>query len=295
MRELIIGASGLIGSHLYREAARNGEAVMGTYCGRPGSDLTFLDLSNDADLDRILQEFDPNVVYLPAAIPNVDWVESNPDLAKRINVDSPLRLIELLRHSGVKLVYYSSDYVFNGQDGPYSEEDGPDPVNEYGWQKLRVEEAIQSNLTDWLVLRVTVAYGWERQPKNFAHRLVNQLRAGESVRVPSDQFGNPTYAPNLSQATRELVSIKARGIFHLAGETRVARYEFAREIARVFVLPEDRVLPVTTVDLNQTARRPLNAGMIVKKAQGLLKTPLLGHRPGLLRMREEEGGYFGER
>ncbi|MFZ5816089.1 MAG: SDR family oxidoreductase [Bacillota bacterium] len=291
-RELIIGASGLVGSYLYRHAQQSGAEVYGTYCTHPAPGLLHLDMTDRAALARSLEQTAPDVIYLPAANPNVEWVEEHPEAAYQVNVAAVLGLCDLLQGARVKLVYYSSDYVFDGRSGPYTETDRPNPVSEYGRQKLAVEEAIQARLRDWLILRVTVVYGWEARSKNFAHRTVSQLRNGQPLRVPVDQYGNPTYAPNLAEASRELVAAGATGLFHLAGETRQHRFDFAREVARVFDLPAELLIPVTTDQLQQKARRPLEAGMVVSKAAALLKTPLLGSTAGLLRMKDEERRFL---
>ncbi|HHV55856.1 MAG TPA: SDR family oxidoreductase [Firmicutes bacterium] len=287
IRELVIGASGLVGSHLYRIARRSGSAVVGTYWSHPLPGLRFLDIRESDAVERLLEEFDPEVIYLPAARPNVDWVEEHPAESRLVNVEGPLQLIRLLRGSRRKLVYYSSDYVFDGEAGPYDESDVPHPINEYGRQKLAVERAIQENLDLWLILRVTVVYGWEQEGKNFAQRALRVLRAGGTVKAPTDQLGNPTYASNLAEASRELALRGFVGLFHLAGPERVSRYEFARELARVFELNEERVLPVKTSELNQKAKRPLNAGMVVTKAQAVLNVRLLGYKEGLSQMKSE--------
>lgn len=293
-RELIIGASGLVGSHLYRSARSSGNSVVGTYWSHPLPGLRFLDIRNSGALEALLEECDPEVIHLPAAQPNVDWVEEHPAESHSVNVEGPLRLIRLLRGSRRKLVYYSSDYVFDGEAGPYDESAVPHPINEYGRQKLIVEQAIQENLDFWLILRVTVVYGWELEAKNFAQRALHVLRRGGTLKAPTDQLGNPTYAPNLAEASRELALRGFVGLFHVAGPERVSRYEFARELARSFQLDEGRVLPAGTWELNQRAKRPLNAGMIVTKAQEVLSVKLLTYKEGLLQMRSEAVSYDDE-
>ncbi|MGE5482645.1 MAG: SDR family oxidoreductase [Bacteroidota bacterium] len=290
-RELVIGASGLVGSHLFRSARRSGSSVVGTYWSHPLPGLRFLDIRDSDAVERLLEEFDPEVIYLPAAQPNVDWVEDHPAESYLVNVKGPLQLIRLLRGSRRKLVYYSSDYVFDGEAGPYDESAAPHPINEYGRQKLAVERVMQENLDLWLILRVTVVYGWEQQGKNFAQRALRVLRAGGTLKTPIDQLGNPTYVPNLAEATRELALRGFVGLFHLAGPERVSRYEFARELARIFELDEERVLPAKTSELNQNAKRPLNAGMIVRKAQAALSVRLLGYKEGLSQMKSEGLSY----
>jgi len=288
-REVVIGASGLIGGYVLRDALMGGAQAMGTYCAHQRPGLKRLDIGDQGGLGQFLEDEQPSVVYLAAALPNVDWVEDHPEESARVNVTGALALISRLRGSKATLVYYSSDYVFDGRTGPYVEEDEPDPVNEYGRQKLAVERAIQRQLDNWLILRVTVVYGWEPLRKNFVQRSVSELRSGGRVQAPVDQFGNPTYAPDLARASRELVRKPARGLFHLVGEARTCRYELALEMAQVFELPCDLIRPVRTSSLKQRARRPLEGGMVVDKARAVLGRPLMSYSDGLRRMRDEEG------
>ncbi len=292
-RELVIGASGLIGSHLLADAQQHGAAA-GTYHTHPVAGLRALDLTDEDATAGLLDEVEPDVVYLPAANPNVEWVEANPQAARALNVEAPAMLARRLRDTGAKLVYYSSDYVFDGTAGPYREEDAPNPLSEYARQKAEVETMLAAMLENWLVLRVTVVYGWDAQAKNFAARAVKTLRAGGQVKAPVDQFNNPTYAPDLAAASRALAARDARGIFHLAGKDVCHRCDFAREIAAVFGLDEALVVPVTTTELAQRAARPLRAGMIVEKAQAVLDFPLRGYREALRQMREDEADAWRE-
>jgi dTDP-4-dehydrorhamnose reductase len=287
-RELILGASGLVGSYLYQGATQSHDVVRGTYHRYPVSGLEYLDLGDEHSIYRLLAGFEPDVVYLPAGITHVDWIENNSAQSRIVNVQAPLRLIQHLKHSKTLLVFYSTDYIFDGSNGPYAEDDTPNPICEYGRQKLLVEEAIRTHLKDWLVLRVTVIYGWELQRKNFVHRSILALRAGNCISVPVDQIGNPTYVWDLAQASRELVDKGARGVFNVCGSVRSSRYDFALEMARVFKLPSDRIIPVESTDPIGKARRPLNAGMLVNRANSLLAVPLRGYPEALVKMRSEE-------
>jgi dTDP-4-dehydrorhamnose reductase len=185
-------------------------------------------------------------------------------------------------------VYFSSDYIFDGLAGPYKEDDPANPICEYGRQKVIAEHYISLNAQDYLIIRTTVVYGWEHQGKNFIYRLLNTLRAGQRLPVPLDQIGNPTYAPNLSEATIKLSLTGARGVYHIVGPERVNRYEFAREAAKVFKLDESLLQPVTTPELQQIAPRPLNLGMAIDKVTAVLNFPLLDYKTGLAIMAEQE-------
>jgi len=279
---LVVGASGQVGEHLLRALHLAGQEALGTGCGhlRPG--LRPLDLRDPEAVAAALQEIGPRTIYLPAAMTDVDYCERCPREANAINVAGTRVLAEAAGRIGAALVFFSSDYVFDGSSGPYAEGDPPNPICEYGRQKLAGERAVTEGVVDHLIVRTTVVYGWEAQGKNFVVRLADRLRRKERIRVPKDQIGSPTYAPNLAEAVVELVASGARGIFHVAGPDLASRYEFAVAAARAFGLDPSWIEPVWTHELAQAAQRPLKAGLRVDKALGALRrTRLLGFREAL--------------
>jgi len=183
-------------------------------------------------------------------------------------------------------VYFSSDYVFDGTAGPYSEDDPPSPTSAYGRTKLAGEEVVREIAADHLIVRTTGVYGWEQQGKNFVMRLIRELGDGRTLKVPTDQIGSPTYASNLVQAVRELLQHRKVGTYNIAGCQLVDRYHFALAVARVFGLRADLLTPVSTAELGQDAPRPLQAGLKVDKAKREITTPLLGYEAGLEAMKK---------
>jgi dTDP-4-dehydrorhamnose reductase len=285
---LVVGASGLVGSHLMQQLRAQGKDATGTYLGRFDPGLRFLDFCDQAASAALLKEVSPAVVYFPAANPNVEWAEQYPDEARRTNVTGAQALLKLAQDAGAKIVYYSSEYVFDGAHGPYREDDTPNPISVYGRLKLEMEEFILKQMPEALILRTTVVYGWEQQPKNYVQRLVASLRAGETeVRAPTDQISSPTFAVNLARASIELAAGHS-GIFHVAGDARCSRYEFALAVADTFALRSDSITGVSTASLGQLAPRPLNAGLLVEKAKSVMSAPLRPYQEGLVGMRALE-------
>jgi dTDP-4-dehydrorhamnose reductase len=282
--QLVIGASGQIGEHLLR--ALGGDGV-GTYFENPVPGLSRLDARDEHAVAALLRELRPEVVYLTASEPNVDLCEREPDATAAINVGVVEAVARAVHGTGARLVFFSTDYVFDGAQGPYAEDDEPNPLSEYGRQKLAGERWTLE--TDGgVVVRTAVVYSWERQRKNFVVRLIDADREGARWRVPTDQVGSPTYAPNLAQAVVELAGSGAEGIFHVAGSRPASRYEFAVETAGVFGLRAVEIEPAVTADLDQAACRPLSAALHVDKAQALLRTPLLPYHLGLRSMAQAQ-------
>lgn len=286
MRVLIIGASGLVGNGLLQTfRAEDRFETKGTYFTFPSGDLSALDLRNTREVEDLFNGFKPGIVLLPAFSANVDHCEENPEETRRTNVDGALNIIARVKRTGLKLVYFSSDYIFDGQKGPYKENDPPNPINEYGRQKLEVERAIQGTLDDHLIIRTTVVYGWEKRGKNFVMNLINRLNKKEKVKVPFDQIGTPTYVDDLARAVTTLVKLDKKGVFNVAGRDLLGRLEFAKIAADVFGLDVNLIMPVSTEELHQKAKRPLNAGMIIDKCERETGIRLLGAREGLEAMK----------
>ena len=260
--------------------------MQGTYRTFALEALHQLDVRDAQQVQALIHQLHPDVIYVPAALGNADWCETHPQESYAINVQGVANVARAAQKIGAKLVYFSSDYVFDGQSGPYNEDDLANPICEYGRQKVLAEHHLALHHPDALIIRTTVVYGWEQQGKNFVQRLRDVLGRSERLRVPVDQIGSPTYAPDLAAATIDLVQKNARGVFHIVGPELANRYDFACEAARVFGLDESLIDAVTTEELGQIAPRPLCAGMHVDKAVATLQRPLLDYRQGLRVMAE---------
>ena len=287
--QLIIGASGQVGEHLVRAASDAGFEAIGTYHNHPVLGMQRLDIRSPTEVQSLIAKVRPSVVYLPASLANVDYCELHPEEGYAANVVGVRNVVQCVNDVEAKLVYFSSDYIFDGKTGPYYEDDPANPICEYGRQKLIAEHYVALHARDYLIVRTTVVYGWERQGKNFVYRLLNTLKAGQVLRVPVDQVGSPTYAPNLARAVVELAISNTKGVYHVVGPERVNRYGFACEAASVFGLDDSLIQAVATNELEQAAPRPLNAGMMVEKADAVLTVPLIGYRGGLRAMASERG------
>ena len=221
----------------------------------------------------------------PAALSHVDYCEEHPDEAFAVNLHGPLAAARAAARAGAGFVYYSSDYVFDGVGGPYTEEAPPRPLGVYGRSKAEGEQAVLGALDRALVIRTSVVYGPERQEKNFVYQLIRACRGGQGFRPAVDQRASPSYNVDVATATVECCEREERGIWHLAGADTLDRMAFARLVCRVFDLDGSRLTPATTAELGQKAGRPLDGGLDVGKARRLLKTPLRGAEEGLRAMR----------
>jgi dTDP-4-dehydrorhamnose reductase len=283
---LVAGASGLAGSHLLATFRETVPETVGTALSQTGAGLERLDL-RDADAVReLVRSVAPSAVVCAAAIPNVEECELEPKATSAVNVAGTLSLAEAAREAGATFVFLSSEYVFDGRDGPYSEDDPTNPINEYGRQKVAVEEALAAG-GDFIVARVSCVYGHEAQRKNFVYQVWSALSAGRALRMPSDQVGSPTAAANAAEVIRELWQAGERGIFHVVGPDRMIRSDFAAIAAEELGLDPTLVRPTPTEELGLAASRPLGAGLLNDRAAAAATTSLVGIREGIRRMLEQ--------
>jgi len=271
LKALVIGASGLVGGALLRVLGAAHHDALGTYRARPGPGLLPLNVADASAAQQLVADVRPDVVFLTAALTGVDYCEDHQDEAKAINVDGPRAVGEAARAAGALLVYYSTEYVFDGAAGPYGEDDPISPQGAYARSKAEGERAIREVIQDHLILRTTVVFGWDPASTNFAMQVWQRLSAGERMRVPCDQIGNPTLADFLAETSAALV---ARGVtgetVNVVGRDRVPRTEFGVKLARRLGLNEHLIEPVRTLDLHQRAPRPLNAGLKTEKLAELI-------------------------
>jgi dTDP-4-dehydrorhamnose reductase len=281
-RWLLLGASGLVGTHL--QVALAGRDVVMTSHRRPLPGAVVLDVTDHAAVTRVVSDTRPDVVIVTVT-EHTERCERDPDATRLVNVDGLQRVAE--RAPGALLVVFSSEYVFDGRTGPYSEEDAVAPINEYGRQKVAVE-SVARRRPDHLICRTSGIYGWSTARENFVCKLVDSLRAGRRFTVPMDQVITPTPAPDLAQAVVELVDRGARGTFHVAGPEILSRPEFARRVAAAFGLDASLIDAVPTSELGLLAPRPLGAGLRTDKLRGFFGHGLSPSAAALAAMREGE-------
>ncbi|HZZ83566.1 MAG TPA: SDR family oxidoreductase [Anaeromyxobacteraceae bacterium] len=267
-RILVIGASGQVGRACAEAFVRAGHEVAGTCASRPVAGLLRLDLLDAAAVRATLDAVRPDAVVLSAALTNVDRCEDEPRLAEALNAETPAVVAEVARARGARVVQLSTEYVFDGEAGPYSEGDAPRPLQVYGATKLAGERVVLAASPDNLAVRTTVVFGHDPGGKNFVMQLRDRLGRGERMRVPADQVSSPTYAPDLADAIVRLLERGAAGVVNVVGPEVMDRHAFAVLAARALGLDPSLLDPVPTSALGQRARRPLRVGLTI----GLLRS-----------------------
>ena len=246
MRVVVTGAKGQLGSDLV-EVLQGPHEVIGL--DRKECDVT------DPRSKAILRTYRPDLVIHAAAYTDVDGCELDPKKAYLVNVEGTRYVIEACRALEVPLVYFSTDYVFDGtKREPYTEADPPHPINMYGQSKLKGEEEVRFLLNRFYIVRTAWLYG--KIGRNFVKAILEKAQRGEALQVVNDQIGSPTYSRDLAQAIARLVQGSPFGTYHLTNSGSCSWYEFAHQILTMASLSEVSLKPITSQELNRPAPRP---------------------------------------
>lgn len=261
---VILGASGLVGGAYLRCLRGRGVPVRGTYRTQPGPGLDPLDLAQGSE--AYLDSASPTLVLLTSALTNVDYCESHAEETRERNVRQLEPIVRWCAGARVPLVFFSTDYLFDGKEGPYDEEAPPRPLNVYGRSKLEGERLVGS-LPLGAVLRITNVFDVGFDRKNFLIRCLDHLKAGKPLVVPDDQLATPTYATWLADQTVALLergllcAAGAPRVLHLGCDEMVSRVDFATRVAALLGADASIVRGRPTAELNQAAPRPLRGGL----------------------------------
>ncbi len=274
-RVLVTGSNGLLGQRMTDLLVRGTDykILLTSHAKKPArevisTDYLQMDITSKKDVKRVVFEFEPDVILNAAGMTNVDACESERERAWRINVEGVENLIEAGRRNNTKIVHVSTDYIFDGKAGPYSETDRPSPLSYYGKTKLAAENVVRSSGLDFFVARTIVLYGYAVNAKsNFALWLVQNLEKKSPVRIVDDQMGNPTLADDLAYGILKGIELGKTGFYNIAGRDVISRHDFALKLARVFDFDPSLITPIKTRDLNQPAARPLQSGLVTLKAE----------------------------
>ncbi len=277
MKVLVLGGSGLVGSHLLRAAAAAGHPVVGTYRRHPLPGLVPLDGADTPAMARLLAAERPDAVIHAGGWTWVDGCEDDPARAFAENAEQPAALGRLCHVAGIPFAYISTSYVFDGESGPYPESAMANPINVYSQSKWAGEQQVLAATEGAALLpRVICVYGREAQKKNFGYQVLTALREGRTLTLPADQCGNPTWAGDIGRWVIRLLELRERGVWHLGGPwPECTRPEWTERLVAAFrqagVVPHPAftLRTVTTAELGQKARRPLRAGMISERTGSL--------------------------
>jgi dTDP-4-dehydrorhamnose reductase len=290
LKLLVTGASGLLGHKVALLALKKGHEVYSMYKEHPinlGTPIQ-LNLTNQNEISKVINKLKPEAIIHTAAYTNVDGCEINKDLAWKVNAEATKHIAIASANINAHLTYVSTDYVFDGEKGLYTEEDKTNPINYYGYTKLKGEEFIQKHNREWCITRASVIYGWTQTQKlNFATWLINNLKQQKQVKILTDQYVSPTLNTNLAEMLLEITERKITGILHTAGATRVSRHGFALQLAQVFNLNTNLIKPAKMNEISWKAKRPKDSSLDVSKANTLFSVKPLKLNQALGKMKRK--------
>jgi dTDP-4-dehydrorhamnose reductase len=298
VRVTVTGAGGLLGSNLASEFSREGHQVTALYRRHglrlPGITAVSCDLTNGAELSRVLVEARPDWIVHCAAATDLDWCEAHSGECLRINAAAPAEIAAQARTLGAGMIYVSTDAVFDGVLGGYREMDAPAPVSQYGHSKALGETLVRSALPEAVILRTNL-YGWNLQPKtSLAEWALRLLRKGLTVPGFCDVVFSPVLVNRLAEWMLVLMSVHARGIFHAASSDHASKYDFLRELAAAFGLDAALVRESSIEDSPLRAPRPRNTWLRAEKLAAAVGGGLPTIRQGLEAFRVlDETGFAG--
>ena len=279
MKVLITGSNGLLGQKLLHKlrvdkginlvAISRGENRVSE---KSGYIYFNLDITDNDEVERVIVEQMPDVVINTAAMTNVDMCEDKKDACDALNVNAVQYLANACQKINAHLIHISTDFIFDGEDGPYTEEDKPNPLSYYGLSKLKSEQLLQDHMVKWTILRTIIIFGiGERLSKeNIVLWAKGALEKGDSLNIIDDQFRAPTLAEDLADACILAAKKKAYGIFNASGKDIMSVYEMVERIRKYYGLDNTNLSRISTSTLNQKAKRPPRTGFILNKAKSVL-------------------------
>ena len=295
MKILIIGANGFTGRHLLTYLCKSNENILHG-CSlhediQPISGYEFhqADICNDEEQKKWFQIIKPDVVINTAALSVPDYCETYHEEALKLNAIAVENMARLCETNNSRFIHLSTDFVFDGKsDKLYIESDEPNPVNYYGVTKWEGEKRIARYCNNYAIVRVVVVYGKSLpgQHGNIVQLVANKLRAGEKIRVVSDQWRTPTYVEDIEKGIEKLLSHHENGIFHICGPDYVSIADIAFEVAEHLKLDKSLIEPVTTEEMQEKTPRPKFSGLSIEKAKTTLGYTPLSLKEGIQSMFE---------
>lgn len=265
-RVLVIGAKGMLGRDLMEILRSSGRADPPKGFEVVGWDIDEIDIRQERDVSFKIERFRPDIVINLAAYTDVDGCETNREEAFRVNARGMRHIAIAAKSCGAKVVYLSTDYIFDGKKKePYLESDPPHPLNVYGQTKLKGEQYLQEQVEDHLIIRTQWLYG--RYGRNFVSSILRQAREKQTLTIVDDQIGSPTYTVDLSDAILALIQHNSRGIFHAANQDVCTWYAFGQAILRFSRAEGVTLIPISSKVLGRPAVRPSYSVLSTQKLE----------------------------
>jgi dTDP-4-dehydrorhamnose reductase len=274
MRILVTGSNGLLGQKLVELISTRNEHLIATAKSKlvidlPRGEFHPLDITNRSEVAKVIQEAKPDVVINTAAMTQVDQCETEQDKCWLNNVTAVENLVHACEQTKTHLVQVSTDFIFDGTNGPLDETAKPNPISFYGKSKLAAEVAIQKSNTDWAILRTVLVYGVtnDMSRSNIVLWVKKSLEEGKTINVVNDQWRTPTLAEDLAMGCYLAATKKVKGIYNISGDNMMTPYDIAIKTADFFGLDKSLIKQTDSTQFKQPAARPPKTGFIIDKAK----------------------------
>ena len=276
MKILLTGANGLIGQKIKQKLLTN-PAMQLIATSRSNEinplkkDYTFeqLDITYPEQIHQCVDDHRPEVIIHTAAQANVNYCEQNKEDCYAVNTEAVRTLVRVSNHFNIHLIHFSTDFIYDGKQPPYQENDLPNPVNYYGQSKVKAESILREHSNQYTILRPILVYGYFKGMKrnNLVTWVLKSLAKQQPIKVVNDQYRCPTLAEDIAWLTSEIARRKQTGVFHICGEESVSMYELARRTAVSFQLDTQLISPITSRELNEIAPRPAKTCFFLQKSK----------------------------
>lgn len=289
MKILLIGATGLLGRKFLATSPRN-HITIPTYFRHFLKNGLKLDITNTEEIDLIVSKIQPQIIVHAGSIGNVDYCENHQTEAWNVNVVGTRNIIKAAKNSNIKVIFFSSNAVFDGKHPPYSEHATPKPLNFYGKTKVAAEKIIQRHYPQTLIFRLMTMYGWNdtKERKNPATWLIDRLQKSLPTPVVTDVFNNHLWVGQAAQSVWKAIAADMTGkTLHVAGKDCISRYQFAQILATTFGFDTNLLQPVTSDYFPQITPRAPDTCFETQAITRLLGIKPLSVKQGLLKMKQE--------
>jgi len=271
LKFLVTGSAGLIGRQVVKDLSETHEVFSCYNKSKPEhGNIIKIDLLNHEMISNVMSEKKPDVVIHLGAMTAVDLCDAQQDNALKINSQATEILAKECSKINSFMVYVSTDYVFDGNTGMYEENDTTNPLGFYGKSKLLGEKSIQNFSSNWCIARTSTPFGLHPTKKSFPIWVIENLQKQKQIDVLTDQFTSPTYVPSLSRMLIEISERHLTGIIHVAGASKISRYEMAKLISDKLGLDGKLLREISINDIKWEAQRPKDSSLNVSKAISIL-------------------------
>ena len=275
MKVLITGSNGLLGQHLLPLFVEDGgyEVIaagrgVNRLPSHQGYTYESVNLRNAVSAQQLLEKHQPDVIIHAAAMTQVDECERNKDACWDTNVAATRYLIQAAEKYNTFFIFLSTDFVFDGLEGPYKEDALPNPLSYYGASKVAAERMVKNSKLPWAIVRTVLVYGTaiDMQRSNIISWVKNNLQQGKKIKVVDDQWRTPTLVQDLAVGCKLVADKRSTGVFHISGRDMLTPYEMAMQTASFFKLDQRLIERVTAKSFVQPAKRPAKTGFVIDKA-----------------------------